>query len=117
MALAVSLAGCGGSSGPKLSDSSKLLIEARTAIADGNPAKAMESLDASIAAQPTSWAYLERAKLNARQGSDQAAEADCKEVLKLDPENRDVPWIRGELKKPKEKRFQGQFQFPPSAKK
>jgi hypothetical protein len=107
------LAGCGPSA-PKISDANKYLIEARQAIGDGNTAKALEALNASIDSQPNAWAYMERAKINAQQGNDQAALEDCKEIEKLEPHNRDIPWLRGELKKPKEKRFKGQFAIPPS---
>jgi hypothetical protein len=117
LATVVALIGCGGDSGPKVSDSGQHLIEARQAIAEGNTVKALEALDASIASEPNIWAYMERAKINAQQGNDQAVLADCTEILKLEPKNRDVPWLKGELKKPKEKRFQGQFASPPSFRK
>ena len=113
----VLLAGCGGGSEPTISDANKYLMEARRAVGDGDTAKALAALDASIKAQPNAWAYMERAKINAQQGNDQAVLADCTEILKLEPKNRDVPWLKGELKKPKEKRFQGQFAIPPSFRK
>jgi hypothetical protein len=111
------LAGCGGGSEPTVSDANKYLMEARRAVGDGDTAKALTALTASIEAQPNAWAYMERAKINAQQGNDQAVLTDCTEILKLDPKNRDVPWLKGELKKPKEKRFQGQFAIPPSYRK
>jgi hypothetical protein len=116
--LAIGLApvGCADSS-PPISDSGQHLIDARAAIAAGDTAKAKAALDASIAAEPNRWAYMERAKLNAREGNDQAVLADSAELLKLNPKDPDVPWLKGELKKPKEKRFQGQFAIPPSFRK
>ena len=117
LAAVVALIGCGGDSGPEVSDAGQHLIEGRQAIAEGNTTKALEALDASIASEPNIWAYMERAKINAQQGNDQAVLADGNEILKLDPKNRDVPWLKGELKKPKEKRFQGQFATPPSFRK
>jgi Tfp pilus assembly protein PilF len=109
--------GCGGSSEPKVPESAQLLVQARQAMGEGNTEKALEALDASIASAPNTWAYLERARIRATKGEDDAARADCAEVLKLAPENRDVPWIQGELKKPVGKRFQGKFAIAPSFKK
>lgn len=86
-------------------------------MAAGDEAKAIELLSASIEGEPNLWAYLDRAKIYATQGNDAAAQADCEAALQLAPENRDIPWIQGELKKPKDKRFQGAFELPPSAKK
>ncbi len=112
-----SVVGCSGETEPDVSDSGKYLIEARQAVAEGNDAKAREALDASIKAEPNLWAYMERAKLNAKQGQDPAALADCEEILKLNPENRDVPWIKGELKKAVDQRFKGASATPPSMRK
>jgi hypothetical protein len=111
--LALAPGGCADSS-PPISDSGQHLIDAREAISAGDTAKAKSALDASIAADPNRWAYMERAKLNAREGNDEAVLADCAELLKINPKDPDVPWLKGELKKPKEKRFQGQFATPPS---
>jgi Tfp pilus assembly protein PilF len=110
-------AGCSGDAEPKLSDSANALVEARQAFAAGDEAKAIELLSASIESEPSIWAYLDRAKIYATQGNDAGAQADCEAALKLAPENKDIPWIQGELKKPKDKRFQGAFALPPSAKK
>jgi hypothetical protein len=108
--------GCGDSSEPNIPDSARLLIEAQKSIAAGDNAAALTALQASIDAEPTTWAYLERAKLNGKQGNDQAVEQDCVEILKLDPENKDVAWIRTELKKPANARFAEGVE-PPSARK
>ncbi|MBA3482878.1 MAG: hypothetical protein H0T51_13800 [Pirellulales bacterium] len=114
-AFVLSMPGCGGPSEAKVSDSGQYLIDARQAIADGNTPKALEALSASIESEPNIWAYMERAKINAKQGgADQTVLDDCKEILKLHPENRDVPWLQGELKKPVEQRFKGRFAIPPS---
>jgi hypothetical protein len=111
------LVGCGGSDEPNVPQSGQYLIEARKAMADGDEAKAIESLNASIESEPNTWAYLERAKINAKNGADEAALADCEAVLKLEPENRDVPWLKAEIKKPVASRFKGQFAIPPSFRK
>ena len=109
-----SLAGCGGSSEPEISDSGMSLVEARQAIDEGDTTKALAALDASIKSEPNSWAYLERGIINARQGADETVLSDCAEVLKLEPANKDVPWLKGELKKPVKGRFKGRFAIRPS---
>ncbi len=111
------LLGCGGQDNSKTKEARSYFVEARRAIGSGDTAKALEALSASIESEPTTWAYLQRAKINAEGGNDQAVSEDCKAVLELDPQNRDVPWMEGELKKPKDKRFQGRFKEPPSSSK
>lgn len=108
--------GCGGSSESNIPESDRLLLEAQKSIAAGDNAAALTALQASIDSQPTTWAYFERAKLNGKQGNDQAVEQDCVEILKLDPENKHVAWIRAELKKPASARF-AEGAEPPSARK
>jgi hypothetical protein len=115
-ALLAAILGCGGSSEPKIPESARLLLEAQKSIAAGDNAAALTALQASIDAEPTTWAYLERAKLNGKQGNDQAVEQDCVEILKLDPQHKDVAWIRAELKKPASARF-AEGAAPPSARK
>ena len=112
--LAAACIGCGGPAAVDHASAGEKLEEAKQAIAAGDTAGAMTALQASIDAQPNTWAYLERAKLNAKQGKDQEALADCEEILKIHPENRDVPWLKAELKKPADKRFQTR---PPSSNK
>ena len=57
---------------------------------------------------------MERIKLNGKQGNDAAVEEDVQAILELDPENRDVAWIRTEMKKPAAARFDASVK-PPSA--
>jgi len=109
------LLGCGGQEHSKTKEARSYFVEARRAIGSGDTAKALEALSASIESEPSSWAYIQRARINAESGNDQAVSEDCKSLLELDPKNRDVPWLEGELKKPKEKRFQGRFKEPPSS--
>ena len=116
LAILPALLGCG-EEGPKLSNASTSLIEARRAFAEGKLDEAIVALNASIASEPSEWAYLDRAKIYAMQGKDTETLADCEALLKLNPQNRDVPWIKGELKKAVDKRFQGAAAIPPSAKK
>jgi tetratricopeptide (TPR) repeat protein len=103
--LAPLLVGCGGPPTSKVPESAQRLLDAKASIAAGDTAAALASLQASIDAEPTTWAYVERAKINAKQGNDQAALDDCDAILKLQPESTLVPWIRAELKKPAAKRF------------
>lgn len=114
--LLAAIVGCGGPSEPRIPESARLLLEAQKSIAAGDNAAALTALQASIDAEPTTWAYLERAKLNGKQGNDQAVEQDCVEILKLDPQHKDVAWIRAELKKPASARFP-EGALPPTARK
>lgn len=106
--------GCGPAEKP-VGDANKLFIQASELIAKGDSAGALTALDASIAAQPTLWAFRERAKLKADSGDDAAALADCDSALALAPGDVDIVWLKGEFAKPKAQRFQGQFKNPPSS--
>ena len=106
--------GCGGPSGPKLDNSAESFVEAQQALAEGDSARAMELLTASIEARPDAWAYFQRAQLYVAEDNDTAARADCKAGLELDPENANLVWLSGELKKPTASRFKGKFAKPPS---
>jgi hypothetical protein len=111
--LTICLVGCGGSDGGP-PDAAQRFLEAQEAIARGDNAAALASLQASIDANPNTWAYMERLKINAKQGADAAVEEDVQAILKLNPENRDVAWIRTEMKKPAAARFDAAAK-PPSA--
>jgi hypothetical protein len=114
--LLAAILGCGGSSEPNIPESAQLLLEAQKSIAAGDNAAALTALQASIDSEPTTWAYLERIKLNGKQGNDVAVEEDVQAILKLDPEHKDVAWIRTEMKKPATARFDASA-TPPSARK
>lgn len=114
--LAFCLAGCGGSDSSGPPESAQHFLEAQRAAASGDNPAALASLQASIDAEPNVYAYVERIKINAKQGTDAAVEEDLQAILKLDPENRDVAWIRTEMKKPAAARFDATAQ-PPSASK
>lgn len=113
--MACALLGCGGKDGPPMSEANRLFLEAQELLAEGKTDQAMETLTASIAADPTMWAYAERAKLRAQAGNEQAAIEDCDAALKIFPADPDLLWLKGEFEKPKDKRFQGRFKTPPSA--
>lgn len=107
--------GCSGRSGPAEKPAVQHFLAAQEAIAAGDTAAAKESLDASIAASPTSWALFERAKLLAESDDNDAAFADCDAGLELNPDSTDFKWLRSELKKPAKDRFKGRFAEPPRA--
>lgn len=109
--------GCGSQAEAKVPKSAQLLLDAKQAVADGDDAAALAALNESIASQPTTWALIERAKLNARRGDDEGARADCQQLRQLDPETRDAAWIEGELKKPTAERFKGPAATAPSLRK
>ena len=113
--LALVFSGCSESEkGPP--PAAQLFLEAQQAIAKGEPAAALTALQASIDADPNEYSYMERIKINGRQGNDAAVEADIQEILKLNPKNRDIDWVRAEMKKPAASRFDGST-TPPSARK
>ena len=103
------LSACSGK--PILDEAAVGLIEARKAIDEGDNTKAIELLDASIAARPDSWSYYERAKLHAGNGDDDLAKEDIAAGLELDPEHSDLLWLQKQLKKPKSMRKTKQFLF------
>ena len=107
--------GCGGSEKAP-PNSAQHFIDAQKAIAQGDNAAALASLQASIDADPNVFAYMERIKINGKQGSDAAVEEDLQAILKIDEDNRDVAWVRAEMKKPAAARFDPNAK-PPSANK
>ena len=111
---AISLGGCGAQE-QVVSDANQKYIEATELLANGQTEAAMQALNSSIEAEPTLWAYRARAKIYAEKGNDQAALDDCAAGLKITPDDPDLLWIKGEIAKPKDKRFEGQFKAPPSS--
>lgn len=105
--------GCSGEQAP-ISNASQLFIDAQAQLTSGNREQALELLNASIEAEPSTWSLLERSKLQEQLGNDQAALEDCAAVRALEPDDPDVGWLQGELKKPKAQRFKGSFAQPPS---
>lgn len=108
--------GCGGKKF-ELSEAEQALIDARTAIAEGDSTKAIEFLDISIEANPDTWSFYERAKLHAENGDDEAAKADIAAGLELEPEHSELLWLQKQLKKSKSSRFKGSKGQPPSVSK
>jgi hypothetical protein len=88
-------------------------LAAQDALDKGDKETALRELDASIAADPQVWSYFERARLLADLKKDDQAMADCQAGLGLDPENVKLKWLRDELKKPADRRFQGRNAEPP----
>lgn len=114
--LTIGLIGCGGSEQKALPSFAQSMGEAQEALARGDTAAALTALQASIDAQPNSFAYIERIKINAKQGNDAAVEEDVQALLKIDPENRDIGWIRAEMKKPAASRFDANSKQPSMSK-
>ena len=114
--LAIGFVGCGGSEQKALPSFAQSMSEAQEALARGDTAAALTALQASIDAQPNSFAYIERIKINAKQGNDAAVEEDVQALLKIDPENRDIAWIRAEMKKPAAARFDANSKQPSMSK-
>lgn len=97
-----------------IDDAAQALIDARDAVEAGDSAKAMELLDASIAARPDVWSFYERAKLHADNGDDDLAKEDIAAGLELDAEHSELLWLEKQMKKSKSARFKTP---PPSASK
>lgn len=108
-------AGCGSSAPTTISDANKLFLDAQKLAAAGDTDKAVEVYGQSIAARPSAFAYRARAQLLEKLGRDDEALQDCEAAIALSPDEPDPTalWLKGELQKPKAKRFQGQFQDPP----
>lgn len=104
--------GCGTPAAP-MPSSDSLYLEAQQFYSKGENDQAIEKLNASINAGPTSWSYFLRARVYVQQGNDHAALADCEEGLKLDPTDTKFAWLKGELAKPQQARFQGALKDPP----
>jgi Tfp pilus assembly protein PilF len=97
-----------------LDKAGQAFVDAQQALAAGDKDRARELLDVSIRTRPDPWAYFQRAQLHAEAGNDDAAQADCREGLRLDPEHSDLLWLEKELDKPSSARFQGRNAKPPS---
>lgn len=110
--LAYGLIGCDTPSKP-MPTSDSLYLDAQQHYAKGQKDEALAKLDSSIEAGPTAWAYFLRGRIRAQAGNDAAALADCEEGLKLDPDDTKLAWLKGELAKPQQARFQGAFKEPP----
>lgn len=109
----IATVGCGSNETP-ISNSNQLFIEASKLLGEGRKEAALEKLSQSIAAEPSLWAYRERAKLLLEQGKDDEALKDCDAALALVPEDPDMLWLKDEIEKPAAQRFQGKFKLPPS---
>lgn len=111
----IAVMGCGERDAVELTEEQNYFVLAADALYSGDDAKALEMLAKSIETKPSRYAHYERAKLYEKQGADEQALADCAAALELQPGDKDVLWLQGEIKKPKAKRFKGRFANPPSA--
>lgn len=107
--------GCGSKQDGGFETARDSYAEAMQAIEQGDTAKAMSALTASLDTMPTVTVYLERAKLYAADGKQEEALQDCRAALELKPENQDAKWLLAEIEKPADKRFKGKNQNPPSS--
>ena len=113
--LGLALPGCGEKERATPPDDA-LVFQARDALAAGDKPKALDLYTQAIEIRGTSWAYFERGRLKGEMSDPKGAMEDCVKGLEIDPENRDLIWLRDELKKPKASQFQPGA-VPPSRKK
>ena len=106
-------AGCGGSREFSHDEVEKLFIAALDARAV-DEAKCVELMTQVIEQRPMDAAYFHRGWIYAKQGKTDEAQADVAAGLELEPENGDLKWLDGELKKPVGKRS---LVMPPSTRK
>ncbi len=76
------------------------LTAARNALASGDDQTALAELNKSINIEASTWAYIERARLQMRLGDEQAAHRDIEAGLALTPDSRELRRLEDELKKP-----------------
>jgi tetratricopeptide (TPR) repeat protein len=114
--LLVSAVGCG-SGEFKLDPEANYFVQAQAALEQGTIDEALDLLSKSIEVKPQAYAHYQRARIYVDREEDSLAIDDCKRGLELEPENRDLQWLLGELQKPKNSRFKGKFKDPPGASK
>lgn len=107
--LSLLVTGCGGEKFEH-DDVEKLFIAALDA-RPNDKEKCVKLLTQVIEQRPMDAAYFHRAWIYAEQGKIDEAKADVAAGLQLQPENGDLKWLDGELKKPAAKRS---FDMPPS---
>jgi tetratricopeptide (TPR) repeat protein len=84
-------------------EAARLFLEAMK-VRPTDQAKALELLTQSIEARPSYNAYYQRAWIYGLHNRDDEAKADISSGLELEPENRELKWLQGELKKPTSQR-------------
>lgn len=106
--LSLSVMGCGGNGAKDGSafqhgKAQTLFLEAiKARLTDKD--KALDLLNQSIEVKPTFNAYFQRGWLYALKADDAKANEDIKSGLALEPENAELKWLEGEMKKPADKR-------------
>lgn len=113
LALAVA-AGCGTSEARRQREAYDLFREAAQQAATGKQEAALDLYGQALTMQPSTTAYLARARLLLEMDREEEARADCEAGLKLNPDDRDLNWLAAELSKPEPRRFQGDRAEPPS---
>lgn len=110
--LTIALFGC---EKPEVDSAGVHYLAAMEALDEGDSEKALSELDISIELEPDAWAYFERARIHAKNGSDDLAKKDIQLGLDLDDGNKSLKWLKTELRKSKDKRF-AKGDVPPSSK-
>jgi hypothetical protein len=106
-AMACIFVGCGGSQpdGSKFQhDQAAMLFLEAMKTRPTDQAKALELLTQSIETRPSYNAYYQRAWIHGLHNRDVQAKADIAAGLELEPENRELKWLEGELQKPAQQR-------------
>ena len=102
--LSCMLLGCGSDGGgPR---TAALITAANQALTAGDTTAAMTAVNEAIEIEPSVWAYAIRAELHARSGSDDLANSDIEAGLAMDEKNEKLVWIREELGRPVDQRFE-----------
>jgi len=105
------VAGCGKEAAiPSASEAGQLYIQAMKVRIDDEQ-QCLDLLAKSIEAAPTASAHFHRGWILAKRGALDEAADGVRQGLALEPENADLLWLDGELKKPPQKQS---FKMPPS---
>lgn len=104
----------GGCGGQQLPDAVNYHMEAIVAAEKEDYETAIEMITRAIERNESSDALLDRARFQLAMGRDEEALADCRAGLNLEPDHPDLVWLKGEIEKPADWRFQGPNAQPPS---
>lgn len=104
----------GGCGGHQLPDAVNYHMEAIVAAEEEDYETAIELITRAIQQNESPDALFDRARFYLAVGRDQEALADCRSGLKLEPDHPDLVWLRSEIEKPVDRRFQGPNVHPPS---
>ena len=103
-----------GCSQQRLPESVSIHMQAMTASAADDHETAVQLLSQLVENNPNPQIYFDRARSLIALGRIDEALQDCDAGLQIDPEDRDLIWLRQEAEKPANLRFQGRNASPPS---